>query len=153
MCANCQCTKTRCSHAQGRRGPWSTEAEHGAEAHKGESPFQLFELLLTNFTGGRPVWASAKAGSSKQQPSPIELDEESEEEPVTSKKGKGRQALRKVIGKTSVQWQWDQLARQLNLLHFRLFQIHANVKALEVEHQEVMEALSDVVIRLEDLDL
>ena len=128
--------------------------EHRAEAHKGESLFQLFELLLTNFTGGRPVWASAKAGSSKRQPSPIELDEEeSEEEPVTSKKGKGRQALRKVIGKTSVQWQQDQLARQLNLLHSRLFQIRANVKALEVEHQEVMEALSDVVIRLEDLDL
>ena len=70
-----------------------------------------------------------------------------------SKKGKGHQASRKVIGKTSVQWQRDQLAWQLNLLHSRLFQICANVKALEVEHQEVMEELSDVVLGLEDLDL
>ena len=84
--------------------------EHGAEAHKGESPFQLYELLLTDFTGGQLVWASAKVGSSKQQPSPIELnEEESEEELVTSKKGKGHQASRKVIGKTSVQRQRDQL--------------------------------------------
>ena len=153
-CADCQCTKTRCSHAQGRRRPWRTEAEHGAEAHKGESPFRLYELLLTNFTGGRLVWASAKAGSSKRQPSPVKLDkEESEEELVASKKGKGRQASRKVIGKTLVQRQRDQLAWQLNLLHSRLFQIHANVKALEAEHQEVMEELSDVVLGLEDLDL
>ena len=130
------------------------EPEHGAEAHKGESPFRLYELLLSDFTGGRPVQALAKAGSSKRQPSPIELDEEeSEEEPVVSKKEKGRQASRKVIGKTSVQRQRDQLARQLNLLHSRLFQIRANVKALEVEHQEVMEELSDVVLGLEDLDL
>ena len=130
------------------------EAEHRAEAHKGESPFWLYELLLTNFTGGRPVQASAKAGSSKWQPSPVELDkEESEEEPVVSKKGKGRQAPRKVIGKTSVQRQQDQLARRLNLLHSRLFQIRANIKALEVKHQEVMEELSNVVLGLEDLDL
>ena len=52
VCADCQCTKTRCSHAQGRCGPRRTEVEHGAEVHKGESPFQLYELLLTNFTGG-----------------------------------------------------------------------------------------------------
>ena len=91
---------------------------------------------------------------SKWQPSPVELDEEeSEEEPVASKKGKGHQASRKVIGKTSVQQQQDQLARRLNLLHSRLFQIHANIKALGVEHQEVMEELSDVVLGLEDLDL
>ena len=154
MCADCQCTKTRCSHTQGRRRLQRTEAEHRAEVHKGESPFRLYELLLTDFTGGRPVRASAKAGSSKRQPSPIKLDEEeSEEEPVTSKKGKGRQASRKVIGKTSVQQQWDQLARRLNRLHSRLFQIRANVKALEVKHQEVMEELSDVVLGLEDLDL
>ena len=128
--------------------------EHRAEVHKGESPFRLYELLLTNFTGGRPVRASAKGGSSKQQPSPVELDkEESEEEPVASKKGKGRQASRKVISKTSVQQQRDQLARRLNLLHSRLFQIRTNVKALEVEHQEVMEELSDVVLGLKDLDL
>ena len=122
--------------------------------HKGESPFWLYELLLTNFTGGRPVWALALAGSSKQQPSPVELDkEESEEELVASKKGKGCQASRKVIGKTSVQRQRDQLAWRLNLLHSQLFQICTNVKALEVEHQEVMEELSDVVLGLEDLDL
>ena len=128
--------------------------EHGAEAHKGESPFRLYEPLLTGFTGGRPVRASAKAGSSKWQPSPVELDEEeSEEEPVASRKGKGRQASRKVVGKTSAQRQRDQLARRLNLLHSQLFQIRANVKALEVEHQEVMEELSDVVLGLEDLDL
>ena len=128
--------------------------EDGAEAHKGESPFWLYELLLTDFTGGRPVRASAKVGSSKRQPSPVELDEEeSKEELVVSKKGKGCQASRKVIGKTSVQRQRDQLARRLNLLHSRLFQIRANVKALEVEHQEVTEELSDVVLGLEDLDL
>ena len=128
--------------------------EHGAEAPKGESPFRLYEPLLTGFTGGRPEWASAKAGSSKWQPSPVELDEEeSEKEPVASRKGKGHRASRKVVGKTSVQWQRDQLARRLNLLHSRLFQIRANVKALEVEHQEVMEELSDVVLRLKDLDL
>ena len=92
--------------------------DHGAEAHKGESLFRLYEPLLTGFIGGRPVRASAKAGSSKRQPSPVELDEEeSEEEPVASRKGKGHQASRKVIGKTSVQRQRDQLARRLNLLH------------------------------------
>ena len=85
--------------------------------HKGESPFPLYELLLTDFTGGQPVWALAKASSSKRQLSPVELDEKSEEEPVASKKGKGRQASRKVVGKTSVQQQRDQLAQQLNLLH------------------------------------
>ena len=154
VCTDCQCTKTRCSHAQGRRRLRSTEAEHGAEVHKGESLFRLYELLLTDFTGGRPVRASAKVGSSKRQPSPVELDkEESEEEPVASKKGKGCQTSRKVISKTSVQRQRDQLAGWLNLLHSRLFQIRTNVKALEVEHQEVMEELSDVVLRLEDLDL
>ena len=47
----------------------------------------------------------------------------------------------------------DQLAWHLGLLHSRLYQVHGSIKALEVEHSEVMAELSEVVVELEELDV
>ena len=47
----------------------------------------------------------------------------------------------------------DQLARRLGLLHSRLYQVRGSIKALEVEHSEVMAELSEVVVELKELDV
>jgi septal ring factor EnvC (AmiA/AmiB activator) len=104
----------------------------------------------------RPVRTAAKAGPSKRADSPIVLDTdddiEEDETPVKSK-GKGKAPAKKLTGQTPVQKQRDVLARRLNALHSRMYQIRANLKALEVEQDEVLAEVSDVVGELEELDI
>ena len=47
----------------------------------------------------------------------------------------------------------DQLTWHLSLLHYWLHQVCGNIKALEVEHSEVMAEPSEVVVELEELDV
>ena len=102
------------------------------------------------------VRPSAKAGPSKRAPSPIKVDDETEGEggitPAQSK-GKARAVLKKTGGKSEARKTRDALARRLNHLHSRLFQIRAKVKELEVEHAVVMLEVSKIVEALEDMDL
>ena len=64
-------------------------------------------------TGGRTVRPSAKAGPSKRAPSPIEVNDESEDEgeitPAQSK-GKARAVLKKTGGKSEARKTRDALA-------------------------------------------
>ena len=107
-------------------------------------------------TGGRTVRPSAKAGPSKRGPSPIEVDDGTEDEgeltPAQSK-GKACAVLKKTRGKSEVRKTRDALACHLNHLHSWLFQIRAKVKELEVEHAVVMSEVSKIVEALEDMDL
>ena len=102
------------------------------------------------------VRLSAKAGPSKRAPSPIEVDDETEGEgeltPAQSK-GKARAVPKKTGSKSEARKTRDALARCLNHLHSRLFQIRAKVKDLEVEHAVVMSEVSEIVEALEDMDL
>jgi len=68
-------------------------------------------------------------------------------------KGKGPAVVRKGSGWMVVQRERNQLKHRLNLLHSHLYQIKASVKALEVEHDEVMEELSGIIADLEELDV
>ena len=98
----------------------------------------------------------AKAGPSKRAPSPIKVDDNTEDEgeltPAQSK-GKARAVPKKTGGKSEARGTRDALARRLNHLHSRLFQIRAKVKELEVEHAVVMSEVSEIVEALEDMDL
>ena len=47
----------------------------------------------------------------------------------------------------------DQLAQCLSLLHSQLYQVCGSIKALEVEHSNVMAELSEVVVELKELDI
>ena len=98
----------------------------------------------------------AKAGPSKRAPSPIEVDNETEDKgeltPAQSK-GKVRVVLKKTGSKSEAGKTRDALARRLNHLHSRLFQIQVKVKELEVEHVVVMSEVSEIVEALEDMDL
>ena len=58
---------------------------------------------------------------------------------------------KKTGGKSEVRKTQDILARRLNHLHSRLFQIQA--KELEVEHAVVMSEVSEIVEALKDMDL
>ena len=60
---------------------------------------------------------------------------------------------KKTGGKSEAWKTWDMLARRLNHLHSRLFQIWAKVKELEVEHAVVMSEVSEIVEALKDMDL
>ena len=98
--------------------------------------------------------------SSKRQLSLIELSAEEDksesksEAPSTKGKGKERPAPRKAgTSMSPAQKGRDQLARRLGLLHSRLYQVRGSIKALEVEHSEVMVELSEVVVELEELDV
>ena len=98
----------------------------------------------------------AKAGPSKRAPLPIEVDNETEDEGELTPaqlKGKARAVPKKTGGKSEVRKTRDTLARRLNHLHSRLFQIRAKVKELEVEHAVVMSEVSEIVEALEDMDL
>ena len=108
----------------------------------------------------RPVHATAKASSSKRQPSLIELSaEESKsksksEVPSAKGKGKERPAPRKAgTGMSPAQKGHDRLTWHLSLLHSRLYQVCGSIKALEVEHSEVMAELSEVMVELKELDI
>ena len=68
-------------------------------------------------------------------------------------KGKAHAVLKKTSGKSKVRKTWDMLARHLNHLHSRLFQIWVKVKVLEVEHAVVMSEMSEIVEGLKDMDL
>ena len=98
----------------------------------------------------------AKANPSKRAPSPIEVDDKSEDEgemtPAYSK-GKVCVVLKKSDGKSEAQKTRDALVRHLNHLHSQLFQIWAKVKELEVEHVVVMLEVSEIMEVLEDMDL
>ena len=102
------------------------------------------------------VWPLAKAGPSKRAPSPIKVDNESEDEgeitPAQSK-GKARAVPKKTGGKLEARKTQDKLAHHLNHLHSRLFQIQAKVKELEVKHAVVMLEVIEIVEALEDMDL
>ena len=107
-------------------------------------------------TGERTVRPSAKAGPSKRAPSPIEVDDETEDEgelTLAQSKGKACAVPKKIGGKSEVRKTRDVLACCLNHLHSRLFQIRAKVKELEVEHVVVMSEVSEIVEALEDMDL
>ena len=60
---------------------------------------------------------------------------------------------KKTGGKSEAQKTRDVLARRLNHLHSRLFQIWAKVKELEVEHAVVILEVSKIVEALKDMDL
>ena len=102
------------------------------------------------------VRPSAKAGPSKRAPSPIEVDDETEDKgeitPAQSK-GKARTVPRKTGGKSEARKTRDVLVRRLNHLHSQLFQIRAKVKELEVKHAVVMSEVSEIVEALEDMNL
>ena len=87
---------------------------------------------------------------------PIEVDDETEDEgeltPAQSK-GKARTVPKKTGGESEARKTRDVLARRLNHLHSRLFQIQVKVKELEVEHAVVMSEVSEIVEALEDMDL
>ena len=107
-------------------------------------------------TGGRTVRPSAKASPSKRAPSPIEIDEESEDKgeiTLAQSKGKACAVPKKTGGKLEARKTRNALACHLNHLHSRLFQIWAKVKELEVEHTVVMSEVSEIVEALEDMDL
>ena len=98
----------------------------------------------------------AKAGPSKRAPLPIEVDDETEDEGELTPaqlKGKACAVPKKTGGKLEARKTQDTLARRLNHLHSRLFQIRAKVKELEVEHAVVMSEVSEIVEALEDMDL
>ena len=100
--------------------------------------------------------AKAKAGPSKRAPSPIDIDEETEDEGEVipaQLKGKARAVPKKTSGKSEARKTRDTLACHLNHLHSRLFQIWAKVKELEVEHAVVMSEVSEIVEALEDMNL
>ena len=98
----------------------------------------------------------AKAGPSKRAPSPIEVDDETEDKgeltPAQSK-GKACAVPKKTGSKVEARKTRDVLVRCLNHLHSQLFQIWAKVKELEVEHVVVMSEVSEIVEALEDMDL
>ena len=102
------------------------------------------------------VRPSAKARPSKRAPSPIEVDDKSEDKgeitPAQSK-GMAHAVPKKTSGKSEARKTWDVLVHRLNHLHSRLFQIWAKVKELEVEHAMVMSEVSEIVEALEDMDL
>ena len=54
---------------------------------------------------------------------------------------------------SSAQKGHDQVTWHLSLLHSRLYQVHGNIKPLEVEHSKVMAELGEVVVELEELDI
>ena len=99
---------------------------------------------------------SAKASPSKRAPSPIEVDDESEDEgemtPAHSK-GKAYAVLKKSGGKSEAWKTQDVLAQRLNHPHSWLFQIRAKVKELEVKHAVVMSEVSEIMEALEEMDL
>ena len=102
------------------------------------------------------VWPSAKASPSKRAASPIEVNEEIEDEGETTPahlKGKVRAVPKKTGSKLKARKTRDVLACCLNHLHSRLFQIWAKVKELEVEHVVVMSEVSEIVEALEEMDL
>ena len=102
------------------------------------------------------VWPSAKAGPSKRVPSPIEVDNESEDKgeiTLAQSKGKACVVLKKTGGKLEARKTQDALVCHLNHHHSQLFQIQAKVKELEVEHAVVMSEMSEIVEALEDMDL
>ena len=105
---------------------------------------------------------------------PIEVDDETEDEgeltPAQSKgkartvpkktggesearKTGGKSEARKTSSKSEARKTRDVLARRLNHLHSRLFQIQVKVKELEVEHAVVMSEVSEIVEALKDMDL
>ena len=107
-------------------------------------------------TGGRTVQPSAKASHSNRAPSPIKVDEESEDEgeiTLAQSKGKACAMPKKTGGKSEARKIRNALACHLNHLHSQLFQIRAKVKELEVEHTVVMSEVSEIVEALEDMDL
>ncbi|KAF8130623.1 hypothetical protein EV363DRAFT_1296693 [Boletus edulis] len=140
-CQHCNRLKAKCSWVAGRHAPRRKTT---------------VVVVLEGTKEVRPVRATAKAGPSKRADSPIILntndDIEEDETPVKSK-GKGKAPAKKPTGQTPVQKQRDVLARQLNLLHSRMYQIRANLKALEVEQDKVLAEVSDVVGELEELDI
>jgi len=95
-----------------------------------------------------------RARSSKRAGTPIEVEDKEEEAELTPVKGKERQrpAPKKVTGKSAAQKARDGLARRMGLLHSHLYQVRANIKALEVEHSEVMAKLDDIIQELVDMD-
>ena len=68
-------------------------------------------------------------------------------------KGKAHAVPKKTGGRSEARKTRDVLARRLNHLHSRLFQIWAKVKELEVKHAVVMSEVSEIVEALEDMDL
>ena len=107
-------------------------------------------------TGGRTVRPSAKAGPSKRAPSPIEVNDKSEDEgeiTLAQLKGKACVVPKKTGSKSEVRKTREVLVRLLNHLHSQLFQIQAKVKELEVDHAVVMSEVSEIVEALEDMDL
>ena len=102
------------------------------------------------------VWLLAKAGPSKRAPSPIEVDDKSEDKgeiTLAQLKGKACVVPKKTGGKLETRKTRDKLVRRLNHLHSWLFQIQAKVKELEVEHAVVMSEVSEIVEALEYMDL
>ena len=98
----------------------------------------------------------AKAGPGKRAPSPIKVNDETEDKgevTLAQSKGKACTVPKKTGGKSEARKTWDALARHLNHLHSQLFQIWAKVKELEVEHAVVMSEVSEIVEALEDMDL
>ena len=100
--------------------------------------------------------AKAKASPSKRAPSPIKVDDETEDKgeitPAQSK-GKARVVPKKASSKLEARKTQDALVHHLNHLHSWLFQIREKVKELEVEHAVVMSEVSKIVEALEDMDL
>ena len=98
----------------------------------------------------------AKASPSKKASSPIEVDDESEDEGeiiLAQSKGKAHVVPKKTGSKSEARKTRDMLARRLNHLHSWLFQIQAKVKELEVKHAMVMSKVSKIVEALKDMDL
>jgi len=114
-----------------------------------------WHLLRTDrLAGGRSARTSVRAGSSKRAGTPIKVEDEEEEVEPTPVKEKERQrpAPKKVTGKSAAQKARDGLARKMGLLHFHLYQVRTNIKALEVEHSKVMAELDDIIQELVDMD-
>ena len=95
-----------------------------------------------------------RARSSKRAGTPIEVEDKEEEAELTLVKGKERQkpAPKKVTGKLAAQKARDGLAQRMGLLHSHLYQVRANIKALKVEHSEVMAELDNIIQELVDMD-
>ncbi|KAF8130598.1 hypothetical protein EV363DRAFT_1450400 [Boletus edulis] len=140
-CQHCNHLKAKCSWAAGRHAPWRK---------------MTVAVVLEGTKEVRLVRATAKAGPSKRADSSIILDTDDnikEDETPVKSKGKGKALAKKPTGQTPVQKQRDVLARRLNLLHSWMYQIRANLKALEVEQDEVLAEVSNVVGELEELDI
>ena len=163
-CARCKSAKLRCSLAQGRHRQRKPTKAAGSlvvvavvvETTQSKSAVLVFPSMTHQFDRWKDGSAVGQ-GRPQQKGSLVHQGRRRERgqggDNPAQLKGKARAVPKKTGGKLEARKTRDTLACRLNHLHFRLFQIRAKVKELEVEHAVVMSEVSEIVEALKDMDL